>query len=1392
MGLHRSKRNTSWVLAALACTALIQVGAQIVPLQNATATSSYDSRFAPAGAIDGNTSVGGWIPSGSGAPETIVFETQNDVGFDGGSLLTFTLFQADSLGRFRLSVTTDDRDTFANGLATGGNVGAHWTVLQPVTLTDAYGATLIPMPDNSLLASGGRPDTAIYTVMAYTPLTHITGVRLEALTDPSLPYNGPGRNAGGGFRLMEFQTRVDPVDCGFDGALDTTWAARMPTFSAEMRPFVDPQRRVFLSSANSTFLTAGPPYSFSLLRLTAEGSPDTSFYAGDWAVANVQRLGFLSDGTIVFCGGSVNGSPPFGLIGSSGALEQSLGLNLYGSVNALALQPDGKILIGGNLGVPTGNPSDPSRGGVVRFNSDFTVDLSWNVGSGPGILSRGQRGVLDIVRQPDGKILVGGDFASFNGQPQLGVVRLNSDGSLDPGFVTDWTVLAPYLEILTVNRLALLPDGRILIGGQFSYRGNASFPAYYGSVLRLNSDGSIDPSFVASQSLYVQGGPGSPSVNDFALQADGRIIMGGNFSAVGGLPRVNLARLNSDGSVDPSFMPDGLDWYPNFGGVGAVLSLALQDEGHAIVTGDFNGIGGVPLPRVARILTAPSRLIITTQPQNQNAIAGNPVTFSVLATGTKPIGYQWRKNGIPIPGAYARTLSLAQAALSDAGNYDVVVTNPGGSLTSAAVLLVVASPVVPQSYDMPNGEGPYDDTYSGAGSPMTALSPLSGGSGQLIDGIIGGYIFDNLNDLSLRVPWVGWQSIDPEITFDFGARHTFQQIAIHAEANLHWEVRMFSHAEISFGDDGVSFGPVSSYWVDGEIIGSAPAVGEAYFGSVYEMSGLQSSGSTFAATAGEAADGARWITIPVLGSGRFARLKLYRSRPAPQFRAFPSSVPPPIHVSEVRFGEAPTTSPPVPDVATLPTLSDQCSVTIASRPTATASDGTKITGTTTDPLAYTAQGTYTVTWQYADGQGNTTTQTQTVVVKDTIPPLIAGCPGNITVETGSGRTTCDRMATWTPPSASDNCALASLSSDHHPGDTFPVGTTTVTCTAIDGAGNASSCSFNVTVVDTTPPVIIPPVDISVSTDPGQCSAVVHYPAPAATDNCSVANVVCSPASGTAFPLGVTTVNCTAADAAGNAALCRFTVSVVNPAPQVTIVGPASGAIYPVGTAVNFNASFTDNDGDVHTAQWMFDSTPVAGTVNESTHQISGTYTFSAPGVYFVKLIVTDACANRTTAATIDGLSCMVVIYDPNGGFVTGGGWINSPAGAFPAQPALVGKANFGFVSKYEKGATIPTGETEFQFNVAGLNFHSTTYEWLVVSGAKAQYKGSGQINGAGAYGFLLTASDGQLSGGGGTDKFRIKIWDKSTSAIAYDNMIGASDGTDPTTMIAGGSIVIHK
>jgi len=114
--------------------------------------------------------------------------------------------------------------------------------------------------------------------------------------------------------------------------------------------------------------------------------------------------------------------------------------------------------------------------------------------------------------------------------------------------------------------------------------------------------------------------------------------------------------------------------------------------------------------------------------------------------------------------------------------------------------------------------------------------------------------------------------------------------------------------------------------------------------------------------------------------------------------------------------------------------------------------------------------------------------------------------------------------------------------------------------------------------------------------------------------------------------------------------------------------------------------------------------------------------FAEPAVNVVCVRGLDAMQNKEGPGECIYLS----VYDPATGFVTGGGWFVSPSGAVPTS-GLTGKASFGFVSKYLKGAKVPTGQTQFDFQVADLNFHSSTYDWLVVAGARAQYKGTGTV-----------------------------------------------------------------
>jgi uncharacterized repeat protein (TIGR01451 family) len=422
-----------------------------------------------------------------------------------------------------------------------------------------------------------------------------------------------------------------------------------------------------------------------------------------------------------------------------------------------------------------------------------------------------------------------------------------------------------------------------------------------------------------------------------------------------------------------------------------------------------------------------------------------------------------------------------------------------------------------------------------------------------------------------------------------------------------------------------------------------------------------------------------------------------------------------------------------------------------------------------------------------------------VTVNETVPPTITTCASNKTIAADA-----DCMGSIPDLTgevvATDNCSAVTIIQSPVAGALVEVGDTDVTLRASDAAGNDATCTVRVRVIETTPPVITCPANVNaVDNSPGACGATVNPGTATATDNCALASVVGTRGDGGAlnaiYPVGVTIITWKATDLSGNVSTCQQTVTVTNPSPAVTITGPSTGALFQVNTAVNFTATFTDNVGDTHTAQWMFDEITRSAAVVEPTISTPGSanlsHTFSAPGVYLIKLTVVDDCGNFTVSSTIAGQPAMIVIFDPDGEFVTGGGWINSPSGAYPANPGLTGRANFGFNAKYHNGDTIPRGETQFKFS--NLDFRSTVYEWLVIEGPRLQYKGSGKVNGSGDYGFLLTAIDGSLSGGGGSDKFRIKIWDKNNNnAVVYDNQMNQPDTANPTTTLGGGNLVIHK
>jgi PKD repeat protein len=219
----------------------------------------------------------------------------------------------------------------------------------------------------------------------------------------------------------------------------------------------------------------------------------------------------------------------------------------------------------------------------------------------------------------------------------------------------------------------------------------------------------------------------------------------------------------------------------------------------------------------------------------------------------------------------------------------------------------------------------------------------------------------------------------------------------------------------------------------------------------------------------------------------------------------------------------------------------------------------------------------------------------------------------------------------------------------------------------------------------------------------------------------------------------------------------------------------------VGAAIDFTAVFTDPGfSSGHTATWSWGDNNTTSLSGISSPFSAG-HVYATAGLYTVSLVLTSP-----SGLSAEVIYEFVVVYDPSGGFVTGGGWIDSPSGAYVDDSSLTGQATFGFVSKFTRGRTTPTGNTQFKFKAASFDFSSDHYDWLVVAGAdNAIFSGSGTINGqldasSKPYKFTVWAQDDP-------DTFRIRIWwegDDAVEHVIYDN------GFDQE--IGGGSIVVHR
>ncbi len=338
-----------------------------------------------------------------------------------------------------------------------------------------------------------------------------------------------------------------------------------------------------------------------IFRLNTDGSLDTTFGGslGNFLILSNGQINSIivqPDGKIILVGYNfgfaVSGS--FGVITSIARLKadgtaddsfNAAGILTRFGINAAALQPDGKIVVVWGSNSANGFPN----GGIARLNSDGSLDLTFNNPLPAALFD-------SVVIQPDGKILVGGEFKiSFvNSQTGSvsynGVIRLNADGSRDETFVPATTSNFDTARVTEVSALALQTDGKILVGGRI-YAGGSATAA---GIARLNSSGALDATFNLSD---ISGVADIARVEDIYPLSNGKILIGGFFDRIGSSTRHNIARLNADGSVDNSFVTTTDN---------TVYKITTQSDGKILIGGDFETVNGVVRTSLARLLSASS------------------------------------------------------------------------------------------------------------------------------------------------------------------------------------------------------------------------------------------------------------------------------------------------------------------------------------------------------------------------------------------------------------------------------------------------------------------------------------------------------------------------------------------------------------------------------------------------------------------------------------------------------------------------------------------------------------------------------------------------------------------------------------------------------------------
>lgn len=429
------------------------------------------------------------------------------------------------------------------------------------------------------------------------------------------------------------------------------------------------------SSAQSSFATN---YSFGgIARLTATGALDTSFSPGTGANNSVRALARQADGKILIGGSftAFNGTARnrIARLNADGSLDGTFdpGTGADNTIYDLLVQSDGKVLVAGAFTAINGT----AREYLARLNTNGSVDTTF---TGPDFGSASGWWVRNLAAQPDGKILVGGVFFFSGATSRASICRISANGSLDSTFSGVVQGPAGFNTAFTgeIKKVALQPDGKILIGGDFS---SYNLTGRRG-IARLAADGSLDATF----------NPGTgtdATLEAVSLQADGKVIIGGAFTTVNGVAASRLARLNADGSLDSSYSASS-------GASATVNTLAFQSDGSVLLGGAIGSLQGAspsrPVWRLLSTVAANAVPPVITSALTASTAQNAEFTFAVTASNS-PTTF----TAVNLPAGLAIDAATGiisgRATTSGAINVTLTASNTAGSSIKVLVLTVVAA-----------------------------------------------------------------------------------------------------------------------------------------------------------------------------------------------------------------------------------------------------------------------------------------------------------------------------------------------------------------------------------------------------------------------------------------------------------------------------------------------------------------------------------------------------------------------------------------------------------------------------------------------------------------------------------------------------------------------------